>query len=101
MLLATGTDPVVRADGVDAVAMLAERRAPDAEGRDPGTSSPVHVHDQEDETIFLIKGCGHSGAGDRRWELSSGDTAFLPMNLHRVTRRDRLGGVIHEYDQVE
>jgi quercetin dioxygenase-like cupin family protein len=43
-----------------------------------GTASPVHVHEHEDETVFLLSGTGVFWAGDRRWELGSGDTAFLP-----------------------
>lgn len=46
-----------------------------------GTASPVHVHEHEDETVFLLSGTGIFWAGDQRWELSSGDTAFLPRGL--------------------
>lgn len=46
-----------------------------------GTASPVHVHEHEDETVFLLSGTGVFWAGDKRWELRSGDTAFLPRGL--------------------
>jgi quercetin dioxygenase-like cupin family protein len=46
-----------------------------------GTASPVHVHDLDDETVFVLAGSGTFWAGDRRWELSSGDTAFLPRGV--------------------
>jgi quercetin dioxygenase-like cupin family protein len=46
-----------------------------------GAASPVHVHEHEDETVFLLSGSGVFWAGDQRWELSSGDTAFLPRGL--------------------
>ena len=46
-----------------------------------GAASPVHVHDREDETVFVLSGSGIFWAGDQRWELKSGDTAFLPRGL--------------------
>ncbi|MEY9856341.1 quercetin dioxygenase-like cupin family protein [Catenulispora sp. GAS73] len=46
-----------------------------------GAASPVHVHEREDETVFVLSGTAVVWAGDRRWELSSGDTAFLPRGL--------------------
>jgi quercetin dioxygenase-like cupin family protein len=46
-----------------------------------GAASPVHVHEQEDEIVFLISGSGTFWAGDKQWELGSGDTAFLPRGV--------------------
>lgn len=46
-----------------------------------GTASPVHVHEREDETVLVLAGSGTFWAGDQRWELGSGDTAFLPRGL--------------------
>jgi len=46
-----------------------------------GAASPVHVHDREDETVFVPKGHGIFWAGDQRWKLKSGDTAFLPRGV--------------------
>ncbi|MBS2545278.1 cupin domain-containing protein [Catenulispora sp. NL8] len=46
-----------------------------------GVASPVHVHEREDETVFLLSGTGTFWSGENRWELSSGDTAFLPRGL--------------------
>jgi quercetin dioxygenase-like cupin family protein len=46
-----------------------------------GAASPVHVHGHEDETVFVLSGSGIVWAGDRRWALSSGDTAFLPRGV--------------------
>jgi quercetin dioxygenase-like cupin family protein len=46
-----------------------------------GAASPVHVHDNEDETVFVLEGHGTFWAGDQRWELGSGDTAFLPRGV--------------------
>lgn len=46
-----------------------------------GAASPVHVHDREDETVFLLEGEGVVWAGDRRWTIRSGDTVFLPREV--------------------
>ena len=46
-----------------------------------GAASPVHVHDREDETVFLLEGEGVVWAGERRWEVRSGDTVFLPREV--------------------
>jgi quercetin dioxygenase-like cupin family protein len=46
-----------------------------------GAASPVHVHEHEDETVFVLSGTGIFWAGEKRWELGSGDTAFLPRGL--------------------
>jgi len=46
-----------------------------------GAASPVHVHEHEDETVYVLSGSGIFWAGDQRWELNSGDTAFLPRGL--------------------
>jgi quercetin dioxygenase-like cupin family protein len=46
-----------------------------------GAASPVHIHDREDETVFVLKGAGVFWAGDQRWRLKSGDTAFLPRGV--------------------
>jgi quercetin dioxygenase-like cupin family protein len=46
-----------------------------------GAASPVHVHDREDETVFVLRGEGVFWAGDQRWQLQSGDTAFLPRGV--------------------
>ena len=46
-----------------------------------GAASPVHVHDHEDETVYILSGTGIFWAGDQRWELGSGDTAFLPRGV--------------------
>jgi len=41
----------------------------------------VHVHDREDETVFVLEGHGIFWAGDQRWQLTSGETAFLPRGV--------------------
>lgn len=51
-----------------------------------GAASPVHVHDHDDETVFVLAGRGIFWVGDQRWELGSGDTAFLPRGLPHTYR---------------
>ena len=51
-----------------------------------GTASPVHVHDHDDETVFVLSGGGVVWAGPDRWELGPGDTAFLPRGLPHAYR---------------
>ncbi len=51
-----------------------------------GAASPVHVHDREDETVFVLEGTGVFWAGDQRWELGSGDAAFLPRGVPHTYR---------------
>ncbi|MHC1559139.1 cupin domain-containing protein [Actinomycetospora sp. C-140] len=46
-----------------------------------GAASPVHVHDHEDETVFVLDGTCTFWAGDQRWDLGAGDTAFLPRRV--------------------
>ncbi len=43
-----------------------------------GSASPVHVHQVEDETVFVLSGSLVAWVGDQRFELGPGDTAFLP-----------------------
>jgi quercetin dioxygenase-like cupin family protein len=46
-----------------------------------GAASPVHVHDREDETVYVMDGEATFWAGHRRWDLTAGDTAFLPRGV--------------------
>jgi quercetin dioxygenase-like cupin family protein len=46
-----------------------------------GAAGPVHVHDREDETVFLLEGEGTVWSGDQRWTVRSGDTVFLPRQV--------------------
>ena len=46
-----------------------------------GAASPVHLHAHDDETVFVLSGAMTVWCGDQRWELRSGDMAFLPRGL--------------------
>lgn len=45
----------------------------------PGTTIPVHLHEKEDEIIFIQSGTGEATLGDDRVELAAGSTLFVPQ----------------------
>jgi mannose-6-phosphate isomerase-like protein (cupin superfamily) len=45
----------------------------------PGTSIPVHLHEKEDEIIFIQSGEGEATLGDRQVRLTAGSTLFVPQ----------------------
>jgi mannose-6-phosphate isomerase-like protein (cupin superfamily) len=45
----------------------------------PGTSIPVHLHENEDEIIFIQSGQGEAVLGDERIALSAGSTLYVPQ----------------------
>jgi quercetin dioxygenase-like cupin family protein len=45
----------------------------------PGTSIPVHLHEKEDEIIFIQSGVGEATLGDSRVQLAAGSTLFVPQ----------------------
>jgi mannose-6-phosphate isomerase-like protein (cupin superfamily) len=45
----------------------------------PGTSIPVHLHEREDEVIFIQSGEGEATLGDHRVRLTAGSTLFVPQ----------------------
>jgi quercetin dioxygenase-like cupin family protein len=51
-----------------------------------GSASPVHVHDNEDEIVVLLRGSGIFWVGDQRWELSEGGVAVLPRKVPHAYR---------------
>ena len=46
-----------------------------------GAASPVHVHDREDETLYVLSGSAVAWVGRDRWELTAGDTVFMPRGV--------------------
>jgi mannose-6-phosphate isomerase-like protein (cupin superfamily) len=44
----------------------------------PGTTIPVHLHENEDELIFIQDGMGEATLGDRSVPLAKGSTLFVP-----------------------
>lgn len=61
--------------------------SPKAQGRfamitqdvSPGTSIPVHLHEHEDEIIFIQSGQGEATLGDDLVPLRSGSTLYVPQ----------------------
>lgn len=45
----------------------------------PGTSIPAHLHEREDEIIFIQSGRGEGVIGDANVPLAAGSTLFVPQ----------------------
>jgi mannose-6-phosphate isomerase-like protein (cupin superfamily) len=45
----------------------------------PGTVIPVHLHENEDEIIFIQSGTGEATLGDTTVKLATGATLFVPQ----------------------
>jgi quercetin dioxygenase-like cupin family protein len=55
---------------------------------DPGVGIPVHMHEQEDEVLFVHAGGGVAVVGGQRKEVGRGDTVFVPHGVwHGVESR--------------
>lgn len=88
-LVYVGRDPVrikVSPHGTGRLAMITQEVS-------PGTSIPVHLHEREDEVIFIQSGTGEATLGDARVTLAAGSTLFVPQGTWhggRNTGRDTL-----------
>ena len=59
----------------------------------PGTTIPVHLHELEDEIIFIQSGEGEATLGDTRVALAAGSSLYVPQGTWhggRNTGRDVL-----------
>jgi quercetin dioxygenase-like cupin family protein len=55
---------------------------------DPGVGIPLHVHEHEDEVLFVDEGRGVAILDGRRKEVGKGDTIFIPHGVwHGVESR--------------
>jgi uncharacterized cupin superfamily protein len=45
----------------------------------PGTTTPVHLHENEDELIFIQSGEGEATLGETSIKLTGGSTLFVPQ----------------------
>jgi quercetin dioxygenase-like cupin family protein len=53
---------------------------------DPGQGMPPHVHDNQDETIYVLSGSYELWAGEDRLTLMPGSVAFVPRGtVHSLT----------------
>jgi quercetin dioxygenase-like cupin family protein len=48
---------------------------------DPGVGIPVHMHEHEDEVLFVHDGRGVAVLGGQRKEVGKGDTVFIPHGV--------------------
>jgi quercetin dioxygenase-like cupin family protein len=48
---------------------------------DPGVGIPVHMHEHEDEVLFVHEGRGVAVLGGQRKEVGQGDTVFIPHGV--------------------
>lgn len=75
-LVYVGRDPVrikvSPANGPGRLAMITQDVS-------PGTTIPVHLHEKEDEIIFIQSGTGDATLNDRRIELAAGAALFVPQ----------------------
>jgi quercetin dioxygenase-like cupin family protein len=47
----------------------------------PGVGIPPHMHDREEEMIYIIEGTFTIMLGDRHYELQAGDHIFFPKHI--------------------
>lgn len=53
---------------------------------DPGQGLPPHVHEGQDETVYVLAGTYHLSSGDDRLLLEAGAVAFIPRGtVHALT----------------
>ena len=48
---------------------------------DPGDGTPLHVHENEDEYLFVLKGTVRLSLGDRIFDAEAGTMVTLPRNI--------------------
>ena len=54
-----------------------------------GSGIPVHMHEQEDEVLFVHEGGGVAVLGDQRKIIGKGDTVYIPHGVwHGVETKD-------------
>jgi mannose-6-phosphate isomerase-like protein (cupin superfamily) len=81
-LVYVGRDPVrikVSPKGTGRLAMITQDVS-------PGTSIPVHLHEKEDEIIFIQAGTGEAMVGDVNVALEPGSMLFVPQGTWHAGR---------------
>jgi quercetin dioxygenase-like cupin family protein len=46
-----------------------------------GKGTPLHIHNSQDEVFYVIEGAYKFQVGEDKYDLTSGDTIFLPRNV--------------------
>jgi quercetin dioxygenase-like cupin family protein len=57
-----------------------------------GKGTPLHIHHNQDEVFFIIEGAYYFQVGEDKFELSKGDSIFLPRKVpHAWTQVSETG----------
>jgi mannose-6-phosphate isomerase-like protein (cupin superfamily) len=67
---------------------------------DPGDGTPLHVHQNEDEYLFVLEGTARFAIGDRIFDAEAGTMVTLPNNIphawgNRSTSKLRIAGICY------
>jgi mannose-6-phosphate isomerase-like protein (cupin superfamily) len=47
----------------------------------PGDGTPLHVHQNEDEYLFVVEGTARFALGDKQFDAAAGTMVALPKNI--------------------
>lgn len=57
-----------------------------------GHGTPLHIHHSQDEIFFIIEGAYYFQVGDEKFQLTVGDSIFLPRKVpHAWTQKSETG----------
>ena len=67
---------------------------------DPGDGTPLHVHQNEDEYLFVLEGTARVAVGDKIFDAQAGTMVRLPRNIphawgNRSDLRLRIAGICY------
>ena len=67
---------------------------------EPGDGTPLHVHQNEDEHLFVLEGTGRFAIGDKIFDAEAGTMVTLPRNIphawgNRSSSRLRIAGIAY------
>jgi len=67
---------------------------------DPGDGTPLHVHQNEDEYLFVLEGTARFGLGDKIFDAEAGTMVTLPKNIphawgNRSTSNLRIAAIVY------
>ena len=67
---------------------------------DPGDGTPLHVHQNEDEYLFVLEGTARCALGDKIFDAEAGTMVTLPKNVphawgNRSTSKLRIAVICH------
>ena len=67
---------------------------------EPGDGTPLHVHQNEDEHLFVLEGTGRFAIGDKIFDAEAGTMVTLPRNIphawgNRASSRLRIAAIVY------